>query len=153
MKHLFLVSAFTFILSNCIAQHKDTGVSESVDILSPAFPFYVNVKTTNVILPDSLGGKDDMGIAALAILIDSTGKLKGFNIKKLSVKRFGENIIDYVNVGNRSEVMKLTAYPNSVARYYRLLTKSISPVKIRRNLNGNLEPLNEFVVVIRLCGK
>ncbi|SDH19640.1 hypothetical protein [Chitinophaga filiformis] len=149
MKYLILLTTFSFMLSKCDAQQKDTGASEPVNILSPAFPFVVDVNRKNIILPDSLGGMESKGIAALAILIDSTGNFDGFNIKKLSINRFGTNIVDFVNVNGPSEVMKQTAYPAAVARYHHLLAKSIIPVKIKRNPSAKPEPLNEFILIVR----
>ncbi|KAA2240338.1 hypothetical protein F0L74_29720 [Chitinophaga agrisoli] len=150
MKCILWIAMLMFASYSCIAQQNDSLLPEPIDLLAPSPPFAIVVNNRNIILPDSLGGKDSRGIAALAILIDSAGNFKGINIKKLAVETLGKKIIDFVDVQARRKVMKADAYPAAVARYHPFLVNIISHAKIKRNRSVRVEPVNEIILAVRL---
>lgn len=91
------------------------AITDPVDV-----PYFViKRKTSNVRLPESLGGKDVKGFAGVTLTINSLGELKSTEIKKLKLS--GKVNLSYQSGDSKND---------TVLKYEAFLKKCVAKIKI-----------------------
>lgn len=110
-------------------------------IIDPVdIPFFViNRKTASVSLPKDLGGKDVKGFAGLTITVDSSGKVRSTEIKKLKLS--GKLNVSYQSgYDNKSDI---------VIKYETFLKKYGSKIKIVKTDKRKPPKVNTITFLVR----
>lgn len=112
-------------------------------------------------LPDSLGGEDLHGGAAVEVYIDRHGEYLGFNLIKLSLKnKSGIEKTSFFNpnspLSNRSEINSLSSliirsnlYPKEIRKYYRYIQSYLETLNYKRVEQVEPEAITAYSFLLR----
>lgn len=131
-----LLLAFLFL--SCKEHEKKAGVlpKDSVDVILdalPTAPFSIE-KKSQMLIPDSLGGKGLKGFVAMNVYLDSSAILLNYDLLKLrAIDENGNVIVDYQDFRPSSNGK---VYPEKLKRYLPFIEDYLKSTVFIRNKNS-----------------